>query len=243
MTPATCFILGAGLGTRLLPLTENLPKPLLPVDGRPLVSYAMDHCLTVGVRRFIINTHHLAAAYDDAFSDRIWRETPIIFRQEPVLLDTAGGLKNIEDLLGEGESLLVYNGDILSDIPLSRLLTAHREKGREVTLALRSRGPTRNVSLDGCEQICDIRGMLGNPGVRSCLFTGIYIVESSFLSRLARGKAESIILPFVEMIRETPGSVASVVIDEGMWEDIGSLEAYLRISRCAPALTYENRKP
>jgi NDP-sugar pyrophosphorylase family protein len=56
----TAFILGAGLGTRLRPLTERLPKPLLPVAGRPIITYAMEHLKGIGVRRFIINTHHLA---------------------------------------------------------------------------------------------------------------------------------------------------------------------------------------
>lgn len=243
MTPATCFILGAGLGTRLRPLTENLPKPLLPVGGRPLVTYAMDHCLTAGVRRFLVNTHHLPAAYDAAFPDRSWRGVPIIFRHEPVLLDTAGGLKNMEDLLGEEERLLVYNGDILSDIPLSRLIAAHWDGKKEATLALRSQGPNRNVSVDARGRICDIRGILGNPGIKSCLFTGIYIVERSFLSRLHKGRVESVILPFVEMLKEKPGSVASAVIDEGVWDDIGDPEAYARVSDSVPALAYEEQPP
>ena len=144
----TAFILGAGLGTRLRPLTEHCPKPLLPVGGRPLITYAMDHCRSIGVERFIVNTHHCAEAYDKAFPGGNWRGMPILFRHEPVLLDTAGGLKNIEDLLEEDETILVYNGDILTDLPLERLLAAHAAGGREVTLALRSDGPLRNVCLD-----------------------------------------------------------------------------------------------
>ena len=58
----TAFILGAGLGTRLRPLTDECPKPLLPVGGRPLITFAMDHCLSVGVERFIVNTHHCPRA-------------------------------------------------------------------------------------------------------------------------------------------------------------------------------------
>ena len=235
----TAFILGAGLGTRLRPLTEKLPKPLLPVDGRPIITYAMDHCRTVGVERFIVNTHHCAEAYDKAFPDGSRRGTPIFFRHEPVLLDTAGGLKNIEDLLEDGETILVYNGDILSDLPLSQLVAAHTAGGREITLALRSDGPLRNVCLDARGVICDFRDLLGNPGVRRCLFTGIYIVENRFLRRLTSGKVESVVPVFAEMIREAPGSVASVVIDEGQWLDIGDLEAYERIRTAVLPLRYE----
>jgi aminoglycoside/choline kinase family phosphotransferase len=236
----TAFILGAGLGMRLRPLTEKLPKPLLPVGGRPLITFAMDHCRSIGVNRFIVNTHHCAAAYDKAFPDGHWRETPILFRNEPVLLDTAGGIKNIEDLLAEDdETILVYNGDILSDLPLGRLLMVHATGGREVTLALRSDGPLRNVCLDANGDICDFRDLLGNPGLRRCLFTGIYMVEKRFLRRLTPGKIESVIPVFVEMIREAPGSVASVVIDGGSWEDIGDPEAYAQTAAAAPPLRYE----
>ena len=243
MKPAkirTAFILGAGLGTRLRPLTENCPKPLLPVGGRPLITFAMDHCRSIGVERFIVNTHHCAGAYDGAFPERRRRGVPILFRHEPVLLDTAGGIKNIEDLLAEDdETILVYNGDILSDLPLSRLLAAHAAGGREVTLALRSDGPLRNVCLDAKGEICDLRDLLGNPGVRRCLFTGIYIVEKRFLRRLKPGKIESVVPVFVVMIREAAGSIASVVIDDGTWEDVGDTEAYARIVAAAPPLRYE----
>lgn len=236
---ATAFILGAGLGTRLRPLTQNLPKPLLPLGGRPLITYAMDHCLSIGVERFIVNTHHCAGAYDGAFPDKIYRDAPILFRHEPVLLDTAGGLKNIEDLLGEDDgTILVYNGDILSDIPLAPLLAAHAAGGREVTLSLRSCGPLRNVCLDAGGEICDFRDLLGNPGVRRCLFTGIYVVEKRFLARLAPGRIESVVPVFVEMIRQAPGSVASVVIDQGIWEDVGDVTAYSRIAAAVPVLRY-----
>ncbi|MBN2438730.1 MAG: phosphotransferase [Deltaproteobacteria bacterium] len=234
----TAFILGAGLGTRLRPLTENYPKPLLPVGGRPLITYAMDHCLSIGIGRFIVNTHHCAEVYDKAFTGGNWRGTPTLFRHEPVLLDTAGGLKNIEDLLENDDTILVYNGDILSDLPLEGLLAAHAAGGREATLVLRTDGPLRNVCLDTKSEICDLRGLLVNPGVRRCLFTGIYMVEKRFLRRLTPGKIESVISVFAEMIREMSGSVASVVIDEGAWQDVGDTEAYLRIRDAVPALRH-----
>ncbi|MBU0575235.1 MAG: phosphotransferase [Proteobacteria bacterium] len=233
----TAFILGAGLGKRLRPLTLDCPKPLLPIGGRPLITYVMDHCLTVGVERFIVNTHHCAEAYDRAFPERSWRGWPILFRHEPVLLDTAGGLKNIEDLLDVRETLLVYNGDILSDLPLLGLLAAHKAGGREATLVLRSDGPLLNVALDADGAVCDLRDLLGNPGVRRCLFAGIYAVESRFLRRLTPGRIESVVPIFAEMLRERPGSVGSVLIDEGRWEDVGDPEAYARIAGAPPVKT------
>ncbi|MBM4270763.1 MAG: nucleotidyltransferase family protein [Deltaproteobacteria bacterium] len=230
----TAFVLGAGLGMRLRPLTDTCPKPLLPVNGRPIITYVMDHLITAGIERFIVNTHHCAEAYHRVFPDRQWRTIPIIFRHEPVLLDTAGGIKNIEDLLENDPVLLVYNGDIITDLPLQRLFDTHREKQKEATLALRSKGSPLNVNINNRGEVCDLRQILGDPGVMSCLFTGIYVVEKRFLSRLKPGHKESVINVFIEMIREKPGSVSGVIIDEGQWHDIGSTEEYERMNTFLP---------
>ncbi|MEN6317503.1 MAG: nucleotidyltransferase family protein [Syntrophaceae bacterium] len=225
----TAFILGAGLGTRLRPLTTNCPKPLLPIAGRPIITYAMDHLIAAGIEHFIVNTHHCAEVYHRVFPDEAWRGIPIVFRHEPVLLDTAGGIKNIEDLLDNYETILVYNGDTITDLPLQRLIDAHSAQHKEVTLALRSSGSPLNVNLNDRGEVCDLRFTLGDPGIMGCLFTGIYVVEKRFLNRLEAGRIESVIPVFIDMIREKAGSVGSVIIDEGYWHDIGSVTEYERI--------------
>ena len=98
------FVLAAGLGTRLRPLTDTLPKPLIPVGLKPLITFAFDHLIAdAGVEEFIVNTHHLAGAYAGAFPDGTYRGRPLHFRHEPVLLETGGGIRNVADLLAPGD--------------------------------------------------------------------------------------------------------------------------------------------
>ena len=222
----TAFLLGAGLGVRLRPLTSRCPKPLLPVGGRPIITYGMDHLMEAGVDRFIVNTHHCPWVYGEVFPDKSWRGVPIEFCHEPVLLDTGGGVKNIEDLLKDDEAIVCYNGDILTDLPLKGLIEAHDRERPEATLALRSTGPLLNVCLGPSGDICDLRTRLGNPGVGRFLFTGVYVMETALLAYTEKGAAESIIDVFLRRIVEKPGSIRGAVIDDGDWYDIGSPEVY-----------------
>ena len=154
----TAFVLGAGLGTRLRPLTNRRPKPLIPVAGRPLITHAFDHLLTLGVERFVVNTHWCAERYAEFFPDSRWRGHPITFVHEaPEVLETAGGIWNARASLAEGP-FVVYNGDILADLPLVKAWERHLNSGDEVTLILRSEGENRNVTFDpGSCRVVDLR--------------------------------------------------------------------------------------
>ena len=221
------FVLGAGLGERLRPLTDQLPKPLIPVYQKPLITYAFDHLLAAGVHEFVVNTHHIPEAYAKTFPDQTYRGTPIRFRNEsPVRLETAGGIANVRDLIGD-EPFIVYNGDILTDLPLEPLLQEHRSRGNLVTLALRSKGPALHIALDRqTGRITDIHGKLGTGNKGDFLFTGIYVVEPAFFDWLTPGKVESVIPIFLKMIEQGAG-LGGVVIDSGHWWDLGNRASYL----------------
>lgn len=225
------FVLGAGLGTRLRPLTDQLPKPLIPVFHRPLIEHAFDHLRGIGVREFVVNTHHLPEAYAEAFPEARYAGAPIRFRHEsPERLETAGGIANVRDLLGDAP-FVVYNGDILTDLPLERLLSAHCAAGNLVTLALRSTGPALHVALDPASgRIVDIHNRLGRGCTDGCLFTGVYVCEPEFHDWLTPGRAESVIPVFLRLI-QAGAPLGGVVIDEGRWWDLGSREAYLEAHR------------
>lgn len=226
-TPLTAFVLGAGLGTRLRPLTARRPKPLIPVGGRPLITHAFDHLLALGVERFVVNTHWCAGRYSEFFPAREWRGRPVTFIEEtPEVLETAGGIWNARALLGGGP-FIVYNGDILSDLPLAEARAAHVAAGNEVTLILRTRGENRNVAFDAASRrVLDLRRTLRPELEPQHLFTGIYFVEPEFIARIPAGEKLSVVPIFHEMIREG-AKLGGCVLDGGDWRDLGTREEYL----------------
>lgn len=225
--PKTAFLLGAGLGTRLRPLTDACPKPLLPIGGRPMIFFAMDSLLAAGTERFIINTHHAAEVYERVFPQKIYRGAPVELVYEPVLLDTGGGLKNIAPRLAPNdENLLVYNGDILAAPDFSRLADAHERSRAAATLLLRT-DPRGNVNFDDASgTVRDMRDRLGNAGTRRCRFTGIYLVARRFFDEIPAGKIESVVEAFLRVIARGSDAICGVVDDAAAWRDLGTPEDY-----------------
>ena len=135
------FVLAAGLGKRLRPLTEELPKPLIPIFQKPLITFALDHLIAAGVSRFVVNTHRLPELFQDFFSQNSYSGKSVTLVHEQDLLETGGGIKNVEPFLGN-EPFIAYSGDILSDVNLEPLIENHFRAQNHVTLGLR-----RNTGL------------------------------------------------------------------------------------------------
>lgn len=224
------FVLGAGLGTRLKTLTARKPKPLVPIAGKPLITFAFDHLIGNGAESIIVNTHHCPECYDAVFPEKKYRSAALHFEHEPTLLETGGGIKNIEPLV-RGETFIIYNGDILSDLPIERAAQAHFERRNEVTLVLRSAGGPLHISLDEPSgRVLDIAHRLQSPTPPRYLFTGIYIVSPAFLFRIPSRSKISVIPIFLNMIQKA-NTLGGVVIDEGHWWDLGTREKYLDAHR------------
>ncbi|MFN7339933.1 MAG: sugar phosphate nucleotidyltransferase [Opitutia bacterium] len=223
--PRTAFLLGAGLGTRLRPLTDAIPKPLLPLGGAPLVRRAMDHLLAAGVRRFLVNTHHRPEAWSAAFPAGEHRGAPVTLVHEPELLETGGGLANIAPLLTEEDPhLLVWNGDILAEPDLALLVRDHLRGKAEVTLLVRREGPNRNVRVANDGTVTDLRDRLGSADP-SYQFTGICVVARGFAQSLPPSR-ESLVEHLLRRVAAKPGSIRASLDPSATWDDIGTPEAY-----------------
>jgi NDP-sugar pyrophosphorylase family protein len=225
----TAFVLGAGLGTRLKSITARRPKPLIPVANRPLITYAFDHLLGVGVERLVVNTHWRSEAYGHAFPEPAYRGVPLVFHDEqPEVLETAGGIWNARGSLGSG-TFLVYNGDILSDLPLEPAMRAHADAGNEVTMVLRSQGGPLQVAFDAAGgRVTDIGGRVDATAGPRFLFSGIYLVNAEFIARIPAATKISVVPIFCDMIR-AGAKLGGVIIDEGQWWDLGNRENYLAV--------------
>jgi len=223
---AQAFVLGAGLGTRLRPLTEDLPKPLVPIFGKPLITFAFDHLIAAGVRSLVVNTHHLPECFRDSLGENTYRNVPIRLIHEPVLLETGGGIKNAEPVLSE-QTFLVYSGDILTDLPLVPLIEAHFRAGNDVTLALRTTGlGTQVAHQEG--RIIDIGNRRGHPGNYD--YANVSIWNRNAFARFSLGQKISLIPVLVDWM-DDGGRIGGVVIEEGGWFNIGSPFDYLALHR------------
>ncbi|MBT4799258.1 MAG: NTP transferase domain-containing protein [Verrucomicrobia bacterium] len=224
------FLLGAGLGTRLQPLTETLPKPLIPFANRPLITHALDHCLQAGITDFAINTHHLHETWDRFFPNGKYRDANLTFFHEPELLETGGGIKNITDWIKD-DPVLVYNGDIITDFPIDRLMTGHMASNNTATLAVQNHGPDLRITVDG-HRVTDVRGLIHQQqGTHQ--FMGIYVIDPEILELIPPNEKISIIPAFVELIKQ--GELGAYhVKGHPKWLDLGTRETYLKASLAIP---------
>jgi len=220
------FVLGAGLGTRLQPLTDDLPKPLVPIFQKPLITFAFDHLLAAGCDKLVVNTHRLPERFADVFPESLYRDKRILFLHEPEILGTGGGIKNAHRFFGS-EPFVVYSGDILTDFELAPLFGEHARAGNDVTLALRNTHFPPTIALqDG--RIVDIGGK--DEKVAEYDFANVSVWNRQIISRIPSGGSVSFIPTLLEAIKKGE-RIGGVVVNDGKWFNIGSAKEYLEVHR------------
>ena len=214
------------MGLRLRPLTELVPKPLVPIFQKPLITFSLDHLRSIGIDSFVINTHRLATQFESRFGDGRYDGVPLKLLHEPDLLETGGGIKNAEPSLRR-EPFIVYSGDILTDIDLEPLIEEHFARGNDVTLALRDTGLASAIAVrDG--RVIDISNRYGHPGVYD--FANISVWNPNIFARIPPAKKISFVPILGEWIGEG-GKIGGVVLNERKWFNIGSRDGYLEVHR------------
>jgi len=155
------MVLCAGYGTRLGDLTRDVPKPMLPLQERPMLEYIISHLAQHSFNQIAINLHFMPDMIRDYFCDGSRWNVTLTYSYEPELLGTAGGVKRMEHFLRQGDAFLVQYGDVLTDQDLTALLRFHRERRSLVTLLLHERARSNSVvTLDEYRRIV---GFLERP--------------------------------------------------------------------------------
>ncbi len=220
--PPSAFVLAAGLGTRLRPLTDELPKPLMPVGDRPALQHALDAIVRAGVERMAINTHHLAVELA-WFARTQPRALELI--HEPEILGTAGGLANAALVLGPGP-VLVWNADMLApDLDVAEVLAAHAERRALATWVVAPRELGKGtVGLDESGAIVRLRGRSFGAEARGGDFLGVQVVGEELRHRLPR---EGCLVGDVALPALAAGGRIATVEHEGVWHDIGDARSLI----------------
>lgn len=213
------MVLAAGLGTRLRPLTFELPKPMVPVLDRPVMAHIVDLLDRHGYDDVVANLHYFPDTIREYFGDRL------TYREEPELLGTAGGVRNCADFL-DGGPFLIISGDALTDIDLGAFVARHKQAGGIGTLAVKRVQDTREFGVVLHDADGRITGFQEKPDPAEALSDlgncGIYLFEPEIFDYFPRR-------PFVDWANDVfPALLEHDVpfhiheIGE-YWNDVGSL--------------------
>ena len=224
-------VLAAGLGTRLKPLTDVCPKPMLPVSNRPLLGVVLAQLEAAGCFRVAVNTHHLADRVHDFLRAEPWSFL-LSVSHEPEILGTGGGLRQLGEVLGEGPFLAI-NADILTDLDLAEVYRSH-PPGAVSTLVLHDCPPYNNVWVAG-GRVLSV-GALPPGGAayekyeKPLAYTGVQVVDQKMLTYIpAQGPSG-----LVQAWREAMAAgewLASLTVSGHFWQDLGTPENYLAAHR------------
>lgn len=143
------MLFAAGLGTRLKPMTDKMPKALVKISGKPLIEWTLNRLVDADFNRIVVNVHHFAPMVKEWIATHPYKKTEIIVSDESdLLLDTGGGLKKAESLFVPNVPILIHNVDILSNADLKWLYEAHSNSNNDATLLVSHRETSRYLLFD-----------------------------------------------------------------------------------------------
>lgn len=219
------MILAAGRGERMRPLTDRIPKPLLPVGGKPLIAWHLEHLARAGLREVVINHAYLGAQIEAALGDGARWGLAIAYSPEPEgALETAGGIANALPLLGYQEPFLVINGDTWCDWDMARAvqLPAPDQLAHLVLVPNPPHHPQGDFSLCGREVDVD----LAISGAQVYTFSGIGIYRPQLFAGIERGRPAKL-APLLRSAMEA-GRVSGE-LHGGRWVDVGTPQRLLAL--------------
>ncbi len=225
------MILAAGFGTRLLPLTKELPKPVLPILGRPLLAYVLDNLKQAGVTEVVINLHHLPKKIKGQLGTGKQFGLKIHYSFEKTILGSGGGLKKAEPLLKDSTFFLI-NGDVLLNLNFSRILQFHRQKKAFATMVLRQDKNVHQYGAIGIDKQYRIRQFLGKPNIngtaiRNLMFTGVHVLEPEIFDYLPPASEFSNINRVAYPKLHTKENILGYPF-RGFWRECGNPKEYFK---------------
>ncbi|MBN1534577.1 MAG: NTP transferase domain-containing protein [Spirochaetes bacterium] len=218
------FLLAAGYGERLRPITRYMPKPLVPVCNVPCLCYSVALIREAGIREAVCNLHYRPDDIERFIGGRDNFGLDLRYSREETILGTGGGLKRCEALFRD-EPLLLVNGDIVSDVDTAALLRDFEDSGMAAMAVIREmpEGTTGTVALDG-DRIVDFRGTLGSGLAHRYDYTGVAVLSPEAFRYLSREPTSVVYTAFTSLASR--GRLAHRV-HRGFWRDIGSVAQYL----------------
>ena len=236
------MILAAGFGTRLFPLTIDRTKPAIPFLGKPLVGYVAEYLAKFGFKDVVVNLHHQPDSVIEALGDGSRFGVNIEYtREEPKILGTAGALDNARHLL-EGDTFLIANGKIITDIDIAAAIETHRSTGALATMVLKPNVKREKFTVveteDGWitgfgdyahpfteEEIRDTEHDIVSP----LMFTGIHILEPRVFDYIPRGVYSDIVPTFYNPALAKGEKIAAHVTDAN-WFELSTIPRYLDVT-------------
>ena len=222
--PLDGFIMAGGFGKRLMPLTENCPKPMLPVSGRPILEHLVRKLSAAGIQHVSISTHYLAESIVEHFHDGKDFGVHIEYVAEDRPMGTAGALAraSVGDL-----PLLVINGDILTSIDFRAMLEFHREHSADMTVAVQQyevQIPYGVISTEGIDAV----RIVEKPSIRHFVSAGIYLIQPG-VCQMVPPNRECDMPDLITSLIDAHKRVICFPIRE-YWLDVGHMEQYERAS-------------